>query len=65
MPYAEFKKAGFEIDFITEKGNTPECDSKMLEGVTQKLLVSWIMNFEPEICPHVLFLSIGRYTRGR
>lgn len=40
VPYAEFKKAGFEIDFITEKGNTPECDSKMLEGMTQKLLVS-------------------------
>ena len=44
VPYAEFKKAGFEIDFVTEKGNTPECDSKMLEGMTQKLLVSWIEN---------------------
>ena len=31
MPYAEFKKAGFEIDFVTEKGNMPECDRKMLE----------------------------------
>ena len=39
MPYAEFKKAGFEVDFVTEKGNMPECDSKMLTGMTQKLLV--------------------------
>ena len=39
VPYAEFKKASFEIDFVTEKGNMPECDSKMLEGMTQKLLV--------------------------
>ena len=39
VPYAEFKKAGFEIDFVTEKGNMPECDAKMLTGMTQKLLV--------------------------
>ena len=39
VPYAEFKKAGFEIDFVTERGNMPECDKKMLEGMTQKLLV--------------------------
>ncbi|MCJ1457619.1 hypothetical protein MMC28_007987 [Mycoblastus sanguinarius] len=38
VPYAEFKKAGFEIDFVTEKGNMPECDAKMLTGMTQKLL---------------------------
>lgn len=31
VPYAEFKNAGFEIDFVTEKGNMPECDRKMLE----------------------------------
>lgn len=43
VPYAEFKKAGFEIDFVTEKGNMPECDSKMLTGMTQKLLVSCIV----------------------
>ena len=42
VPYAEFKKAGFEIDFVTEKGNMPECDSKMLTGMTQKLLVGCI-----------------------
>ena len=39
VPYNELKKAGFEIDFVTEKGNMPECDSKMLTGMTQKLLV--------------------------
>ena len=39
VPYTEFKKAGFEIDFVTEKGNMPECDDKMLTGMTQKLLV--------------------------
>ncbi|KAK3170659.1 hypothetical protein OEA41_002741 [Lepraria neglecta] len=38
IPYTEFKKAGFEIDFVTEKGNMPECDAKMLTGMTQKLL---------------------------
>ena len=43
VPYAEFKKAGFEIDFVTEKGNMPECDSKMLTGMTQKLLVGRII----------------------
>ena len=42
VPYAEFRKAGFEIDFVTEKGNMPECDSKMLTGMTQKLLVGCI-----------------------
>ena len=42
VPYAEFKKAGFVIDFVTEKGNMPECDSKMLTGMTQKLLVGCI-----------------------
>ena len=42
VPYAEFKKAGFEIDFVTERGNMPECDSKMLTGMTQKLLVGCI-----------------------
>ena len=45
VPYSEFKKAGFEIDFVTEKGNMPECDRKMLEGMTQRLLVGYSMNF--------------------
>ncbi len=39
VPYTAFKKAGFEVHFATEKGKTPECDKKMLRGVTQKLLV--------------------------
>lgn len=59
VPYAEFKKAGFEIDFVTEKGNMPECDSKMLEGMTQKLLVGYVMTFGPDLCSHVLSLSTG------
>ena len=40
VPYAAFKKAGFEIQFVTENGKAPECDKKMLRGITQKLLVS-------------------------
>ena len=39
VPYTEFRNAGFEIDFVTEAGNMPECDAKMLTGMTQKLLV--------------------------
>lgn len=39
IPYSEFKKAGFDIDFVTEQGNMPECDAKMLTGMTQKILV--------------------------
>ncbi|PMD42017.1 class I glutamine amidotransferase-like protein [Hyaloscypha variabilis F] len=38
VPYMAFKKAGFEIQFATENGKTPECDEKMLRGITQKLL---------------------------
>jgi len=38
VPYAAFKKAGFEVQFATESGKTPECDKKLLEGLTQKLL---------------------------
>ena len=39
IPYHEFKKAGYAVDFVTEMGNMPECDKKMLQGWTQKLLV--------------------------
>lgn len=39
VPYSAFKKAGFEVQFATENGKTPECDQKMLKGITQKLLV--------------------------
>ncbi|KXJ85071.1 class I glutamine amidotransferase-like protein [Microdochium bolleyi] len=38
VPYAAFKAAGYDVSFVTEAGKTPECDKKMLEGVTQKLL---------------------------
>ncbi|KAG0647411.1 hypothetical protein D0Z07_7212 [Hyphodiscus hymeniophilus] len=38
VPYAAFKKAGFEVHFATENGKTPECDRKMWQGMTQKLL---------------------------
>ncbi|TVY17345.1 Uncharacterized protein LARI1_G003465 [Lachnellula arida] len=38
VPYAAFKKAGFEVEFATENGQAPECDKKMLKGITQKLL---------------------------
>ncbi|TAQ88715.1 hypothetical protein B7494_g2978 [Chlorociboria aeruginascens] len=38
IPYASFKKAGFEVDFATENGKAPQCDKRMLEGITQKLL---------------------------
>ncbi len=65
VPYAEFKKAGFEIDFVTEKGNMPECDKKMLEGMTQKLLVRCIVISETETYPHDPNLPIGCYARGR
>lgn len=47
MPYTEFKKVGFEIDFVTEKGNMPECDAKMLTGMTQKLLVGHLVLYSP------------------
>ncbi|EOO01980.1 putative family protein [Phaeoacremonium minimum UCRPA7] len=37
-PYTAFKAAGFEVSFVTENGKAPECDKRMLQGVTQKLL---------------------------
>jgi putative intracellular protease/amidase len=39
VPYTAFKKAGFEVHFATENGKAPQCDLKLLEGLTQKLLV--------------------------
>jgi putative intracellular protease/amidase len=42
VPYGAFKKAGFDVQFATENGKAPECDKKMLRGITQKLLVSRI-----------------------
>ena len=40
VPFTVFKDAGYEISFATEKGQVPRCDKRMLEGWTQKLLVS-------------------------
>lgn len=39
VPYTAFKNAGFDVKFATEAGKSPECDSKMLEGLTQRFLV--------------------------
>ncbi len=39
VPYTAFKEAGFDVAFATESGKTPSCDSRMLEGITQKILV--------------------------
>ncbi|KAJ0161650.1 hypothetical protein CTA2_5859 [Colletotrichum tanaceti] len=36
--YQAFKVAGFHVNFATETGKTPRCDSRMLEGLYQKLL---------------------------
>ncbi|KAE8445530.1 hypothetical protein EG329_013293 [Mollisiaceae sp. DMI_Dod_QoI] len=38
IPYIASKKAGFKVQFATENGRVPECDNKMLTGITQKLL---------------------------
>ncbi|KAL2071980.1 hypothetical protein VTL71DRAFT_11323 [Oculimacula yallundae] len=39
VPYTAFTEAGFEVSFATENGKSPECDTKMLTGITQKLLL--------------------------
>jgi putative intracellular protease/amidase len=39
VPYTAFKNAGFDVKFATEAGKSPQCDSKMLEGLTQRILV--------------------------
>ncbi|KAM3086405.1 hypothetical protein ACMFMG_000541 [Clarireedia jacksonii] len=38
IPYHTFVSAGFDVQFATENGATPECDRRMLDGITQKLL---------------------------
>ena len=52
VPYTAFKKAGFEVQFATETGRAPECDKKMLQGVTQKLLV----RTPPLLFPPIIYL---------
>jgi hypothetical protein len=39
VPYTAVKNAGFSVQFCTETGIVPQCDRRMLEGITQKLLV--------------------------
>ncbi|KAL9096941.1 MAG: hypothetical protein Q9165_000905 [Trypethelium subeluteriae] len=38
VPFSEFQKAGWDITIFTENGTSPQCDKRMLEGWTQKLL---------------------------
>ncbi|KAI1188588.1 class I glutamine amidotransferase-like protein [Nemania serpens] len=38
VPWAAFKAAGYKVSIATENGKVPECDKKMVEGLTQKLL---------------------------
>ncbi|EXA54754.1 hypothetical protein FOVG_02162 [Fusarium oxysporum f. sp. pisi HDV247] len=38
VPYAAFKEAGFTVRLATGTGKTPECDKRMMEGFTGKLL---------------------------
>ncbi|OAA63802.1 ThiJ/PfpI family protein [Cordyceps fumosorosea ARSEF 2679] len=38
VPFTKFEEAGFHIAFATEKGKVPQCDTKMLEGITQLIL---------------------------
>ncbi|KAK2057995.1 ThiJ/PfpI family protein [Colletotrichum caudatum] len=38
VPYQAFKDAGFTVNFATETGTPPRCDSRMLEGISQKFL---------------------------
>ncbi|KAM3537849.1 hypothetical protein ARSEF1564_009237 [Beauveria bassiana] len=34
VPYTAFREAGFKVSFATEKGVSPLCDARMLEGIT-------------------------------
>ncbi|KND89031.1 Uncharacterized protein C14C4.04 [Tolypocladium ophioglossoides CBS 100239] len=38
VPYSAFKEAGFNVSFATEKGKSTQCDTRMLQGITQLLL---------------------------
>ncbi|KAG7402484.1 hypothetical protein Forpe1208_v017188 [Fusarium oxysporum f. sp. rapae] len=43
VPYAAFKEAGFKVQFATEAGKIPECDKRMMEGITGKLLYNLVL----------------------
>ena len=47
VPYREFKNAGIEVDIATENGKIPDCDERMLKGITQKLLVGPLIDPKP------------------
>jgi len=38
VPFLAFEDAGFQVEVATENGKPPDCDEKMLKGITQKLL---------------------------
>jgi len=38
VPYAYFRKAGFEVAFATENGRSPECDRLLYRGALSKLI---------------------------
>ena len=51
VPYTQFKRAGFYVQFATENGKAPECDRKLYQGVTQKLLVPYLHRvFRSKFC---------------
>jgi putative intracellular protease/amidase len=54
VAYAAFKSAAFDVQFATENGKSPECDKRMCEGLTQKLLVR-------QQLPPFLSHPFGRY----
>lgn len=39
VPYSSFREAGFDVSFATEKGVSPRCDERMLQGITRHLFV--------------------------
>ena len=40
LPYTAFKAAGYNVVFATEAGKAPACDTVLLKGITQKILVT-------------------------
>ncbi|KAI5467622.1 class I glutamine amidotransferase-like protein [Mariannaea sp. PMI_226] len=69
VPYTAFKNAGFEVQFATENGKSPECDKVLLKGLGQKLLGakrSVIREYntmvESEACQHPLAWSAPGFS---
>ena len=57
VPYTTFKNVGYEVKFATEAGKAPQCDKKMLEGFTQRLLV-----FHVPMLPLTVALALLIFT---